>query len=76
MAVANAALLVDHVGAGHPLAWNVAARHVPGEGVPRTHVIDQQGRIRYRYSSVPLKWALRGTLETPANEPAPQTSGP
>ena len=30
VAVANAALLVDHVGAGHPLAWNVAGCHGRG----------------------------------------------
>ncbi len=51
---------------------SVAARHFPGEVVPRTYVIDKQGRIRYRHSGVLLKWALRDALETLVAEAAPE----
>jgi peroxiredoxin len=49
----------------------LAARHFPGEVVPRTYVIDKQGRIRYSHSGVLLKWALRDALETLAGEGSP-----
>ena len=49
----------------------LAARHFPGEVVPRTYVIDKQGRIRYSHSGVLLKWALRDALETLAGEGTP-----
>jgi peroxiredoxin len=50
---------------------SVAARHFPGEVVPRTYVIDKQGRIRYSHSGVLLKWALGDALETLAGEAGP-----
>lgn len=46
----------------------VAARHFPGSVVPRTYLIDKQGRIRYTHTGVLLKWSLRDALETLVNE--------
>lgn len=46
----------------------VAARHFPGEVVPRTYLIDRQGRIRYEHSGVILKWALDDALEALVSE--------
>ena len=50
----------------------VAARHFPGEVVPRTYLIDKRGRIRYTHSGVILKWALDDALERLADAPGPQ----
>ena len=64
---------VEEQGVNFPQIANpsVAARHFPGEVVPRTYVIDKQGRIRYRHTGVLLKWALGDALETLADEPGP-----
>jgi len=64
---------VEEEGINFPQIANpaVAARHFPGEVVPRTYVIDTQGRIRYSHSGVLLKWALRDALETLAGESSP-----
>ena len=48
----------------------LANRHFPGEVVPRTYLIDKDGRIRYKHSGVILKWALDDALETLVEEPA------
>jgi len=48
----------------------LAARHFPGEVVPRTYLIDRQGRVRYEHSGVILKWALDDALEALVDEPA------
>jgi peroxiredoxin len=47
----------------------LAARHFPGEVVPRTYLIGKDGRIRYKHSGVILKWALDDALRTLVEEP-------
>jgi peroxiredoxin len=48
----------------------LATRHFPGEVVPRTYLIDKDGRIRYTHSGVLLKWALDDALDTLVDEPS------
>jgi len=64
---------VEDEGVNFPqiVAPRLAARHFPGEVVPRTYLIDKRGRIRYAHSGVILKWALDDALATLVEEPAP-----
>jgi len=64
---------VEEQGINFPQIANpaVAARHFPGEVVPRTYLVDTQGRIRYRHSGVLLKWALDDALERLVGEAGP-----
>jgi len=64
---------VEEQGVNFPQIANpsVAARHFSGEVVPRTYLIDKQGRIRYEHRGVILKWALDDALETLAGEASP-----
>jgi peroxiredoxin len=64
---------VEEKGINFPQIINpaLAARHFPGEVVPRTYLIDKQGRIRYRHTGVLLKWALDDALRQLADEPRP-----
>jgi peroxiredoxin len=64
---------VEEEGVNFPQIANpfVATRHFPGEVVPRTYVIDKQGRVRYRHTGVLLKWALDDALRQLADEPGP-----
>ncbi len=64
---------VEEQGVNFPQIANpsVAARHFPGEAVPRTYLIDKRGRIRYEHSGVILKWALDDALETLVEESTP-----
>lgn len=61
---------VEEQGVNFPQIVNpsMAARHFPGEVVPRTYLIDKRGRIRYEHSGVILKWALDDALETLVEE--------
>jgi peroxiredoxin len=63
---------VEEEGINFPqiVAPALANRHFPGEVVPRTYLIDKDGRIRYTHSGVILKWALDDALETLVDEPA------
>lgn len=62
---------VEEQGIPYPQIVNptLAARHFPGNKIPRTYLIDKQGQIRYEHSGVILKWALDDALETLVNEP-------
>jgi len=64
---------VEEQGVNFPQIANptVAARHFPGEAVPRTYLIDKKGHIRYEHSGVIFKWALDDALETLVEEPSP-----
>lgn len=64
---------VEEEGVNFPQIANptVAARHFPGEVVPRTYLIDRKGRIRYSHKGVLLKWSLRDALEQLASESGP-----
>ncbi len=61
---------VEEKGINFPQIVNptLAARHFPGDVVPRTYLIDKQGRVRYEHNGVILKWALDDALETLVNE--------
>jgi peroxiredoxin len=61
---------VESEGINFPQIANpaLAARHFPGNAVPRTYLIGRQGRIRYSHSGVILKWALDDALERLVNE--------
>ena len=61
---------VEAEGVNFPQIANpsVAARHSPGEVVPRTYVIDKRGRIRYRHTGMMLKWALADAPKTLTEE--------
>ena len=63
---------VEEEGINFPQIVNpaLATRHFPGEVVPRTYLIDKQGRIRYTHSGVLLKWALDDALTTLVDEPS------
>jgi peroxiredoxin len=52
----------------------IAAQHFPGDVVPRTYLIDKQGRIRYAHTGVLLKWSLQDALERLVAEPMPASS--
>jgi peroxiredoxin len=66
---------VEEKGINFPQIVNptLAARHFPGDVVPRTYLIDKQGRIRYEHNGVILKWALDDALETLVHEPMETT---
>jgi thiol-disulfide isomerase/thioredoxin len=47
---------------------SVAARHFPGNTVPRTYLIDEDGQIRYTHTGLILKPALRDAIQDLQNE--------
>ena len=69
---------VEKQGINFPQIANpaVAARHFPGEAVPRTYLIDKRGRVRYEHSGVILKWALDDALERLVGETRLEKSEP
>lgn len=56
---------VEEKGVNFPqvVSPQVAARHFPGEVVPRTYLIDRQGQIRYEHSGLLLAPSLRDAIE-------------
>lgn len=59
------ASFVDEYGLNYPQVEGRAAayRHYPGEAIPRTYLIDRQGRIRYTHTGLLMEGALRNALE-------------
>lgn len=56
---------VEEKGVNYPQVdgRRIAYRHYPGEAVPRTYIIDRQGRIRYEHEGLLMEGALRNALE-------------
>jgi len=49
----------------HP---QIAARYFPGNSVPRTYVIDREGRVRFQHTGIIMKPSLRTAIETVLSE--------
>lgn len=56
---------VEERGVNFPQIANpqLAARHFPGSAVPRTYLIDPQGRIRYSHTGLWMASSLRDAIE-------------
>ena len=52
-------------------ARSVVRRHFPGEAIPRTYLVDRQGRIRFTHTGFLIPSALEDAIETLLDEPAP-----
>lgn len=47
----------------------MAYRHFPGEAIPRTYLIDREGRIRFEHTGFLMKGVLADDIEVLLAEP-------
>jgi len=49
----------------------IAYQHFPGDAIPRTYLVDRQGRIRFEHTGFIVPSALESGIEALLAEPAP-----
>ena len=52
-------------------ARSIVRRHFPGEAIPRTYLIDRQGRVRFTHTGFLVPSALEDAIEALLDEPGP-----
>jgi peroxiredoxin len=49
----------------------IVRQHFPGEAIPRTYLVDRQGRVRFTHTGFLIPSALEDAIEALLDEPAP-----
>lgn len=52
-------------------ALGIVRQHFPGEAIPRTYLVDRQGRVRFTHTGFLVPSALEGAIEALLAEPVP-----